>query len=95
MSISIMGLVFYADIPVLKYQHLIQKKKSGEQEWKVITVSSARAKSILQAYADHANDDGESAYPSISRLMIKTGLSRMAVIQGKKALVQNGYLNHL
>ena len=40
-------------------------------------------KSVLLALADHANEDGNSIYPSVSRVVIKTGLSERAV---RKAL---------
>ena len=40
-------------------------------------------KSVLLALADHANEDGNSIYPSVNRVVIKTGLSERAV---RKAL---------
>ena len=92
MSISLMSLVFYADIPDLEYIHQGFRKVSGEPFKKNIKVTGASSKSVLLAYADHAQDDGGSAYPSVSRLMVKTGLSRVSITRAKQALVKAGYM---
>jgi len=103
MSIKIMSLVFDATIPTLQYVHQGTRKndnddkgyKKGDAFEKMITVEPPRSKLILLAYADHANDDGISAYPGLTRLENKTGLSRVGVVQTKKALIKHGYLVHV
>lgn len=91
MAIEIMTMVFYANIDNLKYLHEGQNK-DGEPFQKNITVSAASAKSVLLAYADHSNADGESTYPSLTRIEVKTGLSRVTVIKTIRGLVENGFL---
>jgi hypothetical protein len=53
---------------------------------------ASTAKLVLLAIADHANDEGESAYPGLTRLEIKTGLSRQGIIDTIGALKYNGIL---
>ena len=56
-------------------------------------VTKARtAKSVLLALADHANDEGEGAYPSLTRMEIKTELSRETLINVYRVLVYNGII---
>jgi len=50
-------------------------------------------KLVLLALADHANDEGESAYPAISRLVIKTGLGERTVQSVLKELCQRGVIS--
>jgi len=101
MSVRIMSLVFEAKIPTLQFVHSGVRRndgknhKKGDMFEKIITVEPPRSKLILLAYADHANDDGISAYPGLTRLERKTGLSRVGVVQTKRALVENGYLVHV
>lgn len=49
-------------------------------------------KLVMLALADHANDEGESIYPSQQRLSDKTGLSRRTVNKIIGVLVEKGYL---
>ena len=56
------------------------------------TTKASTAKFVCIALADHANDEGEGAYPSIGRLSYKTNLSRTAVINALDALKYNGIL---
>lgn len=82
MSVKLMSLVFEADIPDLEYT------KDGEtRKAKASTVNS-----ILLAYADHANDEGEGSYPGYTRLERKTKLSRQGIADTIEACKQNGYL---
>jgi len=53
---------------------------------------ASTAKIVLLAIADHANDEGESAYPGLTRLEKKTGLSRQGIVDTLKVLVFNGLL---
>ncbi len=82
MSVKIMSLVFNAAIGDLPY------KKNGQAR----TAKASTVKIVLLAYADHANDDGISAYPSYSLLEIKTGLSRQGIADTIEALRQNDLL---
>ena len=56
------------------------------------TTKASRAKFVCIALADHANDDGEGAYPSLAKIAYKTSLSRTAVINAIDALKHNGIL---
>lgn len=51
---------------------------------------ASTAKIVCLALADHANDEGEGAYPSVTRLERKTALSRQCVINTLDALKYNG-----
>jgi hypothetical protein len=53
---------------------------------------ASTAKFVCLALADHANDEGEGAYPSIGKLAYKTSLSRTAVINALDAMKHNGIL---
>ena len=53
-----------------------------------LTVSGSTLKAVCLALADHSNDDGKGAYPSLSRLMRKTEFSKPAVIHALTALKQ-------
>lgn len=85
MSILIVSMVLYADIPDMEYLHVVNKR-SGENEEKIIRVSASVIKSVLVSLADQANDEGFGAYPGVTRLEIKTSLSRLTVTRGLKAL---------
>jgi hypothetical protein len=54
------------------------------------TTKAATAKLVLLALADHANDEGESAYPSVDRLAKKTALSSQTIRNTFDALKHNG-----
>lgn len=51
---------------------------------------ASTAKLVLLALADHANDEGESAYPSVDRLAKKTALSPQTIRNTFDALKYNG-----
>lgn len=57
------------------------------------TVSASTCKFILLSLADHANGDGENAYPSVTLLEKKTSLSRQTVISALNALRKAGYIS--
>ena len=64
MSVKLMSMVFDADIPDL-----------GTDKGKKVTASTAAF--VLLALADHANDEGDNVYPSITLLQNKTKLYNM------------------
>ncbi|SRR5258706_4128229 len=82
MSIGVMSLVFKAEISDLPYQ------KDGEKR----NAKASTVKLILLAYADHANDEGEGAYPGYDKLEIKTALSRQGIADTLEAIKQNGFM---
>ena len=59
-----------------------------------LTVSGSTLKAVCLALADHANDDGKGAYPSLARLMKKTEFSKPAVIHALTALKQLGVISY-
>lgn len=79
MSIDIMSLIFKAKIENIKLD-------DGR------TVSEPVLKFILVALADHCNDDGESAYPSLSTLETKTGFTHRTVLNALEALKKQGLI---
>ena len=79
MSIRIMSAIFETEFP--------DYLSFGELRTKAST-----AKLLLLAIADHANDEGESAYPGFTRLERKTGLSRQGIIDTLKVLKYNGLI---
>lgn len=56
------------------------------------TTKASTAKSVCLALADHANDEGEGAYPGLTKMEVKTALSRQAVINAYDALKYNGII---
>ena len=79
MSIKLMSAIFETEFP----DYLV----CGDCKTKAST-----AKLVLLAIADHANDSGESAYPGLTRLEKKTGLSRQGIVDTLKVLKFNGLL---
>ena len=82
MSVTSMTTVFKAEINDLSYT-----KKDKPRIAKASTV-----KLLLLAYADCANDEGESAYPGFTLLEIKTALSRQGIADTIEACEQNSFL---
>jgi hypothetical protein len=78
MSVGTMSLVFEYDMPNLK-----------TDDGKVVPDSTA--KFVLLALADHANDEGEGAYPGVKRICKKTSMSTQTVCNALNALRHNGY----
>ncbi len=77
-----MSMVFMARFGDLKYT------KGGEGR----VAKESTVKIVLLAFADHANGEGQSTYPSYSLLEIKTGLSRQGLADTIEALRQNEFL---
>lgn len=82
MSIKIMSAIFETEFP-----GDFEYEKNGQKR----IAKASTAKLLLLAIADHCNDDG-IAYPGLSRLEVKTALSRHAVIDTIEALKYNGIL---
>lgn len=53
---------------------------------------ASTAKLVLLALADHANDEGEGAYPGLTKMEKKTALSRQGIINTYDALKYNGII---
>lgn len=85
MSVTLMSLVYAAHFRDIEYIHQ-GTKKTGESYSKTIRVLAPNVKSVCLALADHANDEGEGAYPSITKIESKTELSRVTVIACIKAM---------
>jgi len=82
MSIKVMSAIF-----ATKFRDL--KDETGY-------VTKARtAKYVLLALADHANENGEGAYPSLSTMEQKTQLARTTIVQAYKALMYNGIITRV
>lgn len=80
MSIKIMSAIFeteFRDLP------------TGNEN-QIVKASSLKL--VLLAIADHANDHGESAYPGLTKIQQKTGMSRQGVINVIRACKFNGLL---
>lgn len=82
MSVKLMSSVFEAEIPDIEYTY------NGETK----VCKASTCKFVLLAIADHANDEGESSYPGLTRLETKTCLSRQGVLNAISALSHGGYL---
>lgn len=80
MSVTLMSLVFKHRFPGLE---------SGRHK-----ITPHVSKLVMLALSDHANDEGESAYPSITRLAQKTDLERRSVFRTLAALKQAGYIRY-
>lgn len=50
---------------------------------------------IMQAFADYADDEGRSIYPSLDRLEWKTGILRRTLQRHIKSLVEDGIITKL
>lgn len=91
MSVKLMSMVFDAHFHDIEFVRRI-KKKSGNEIEKKIKIVASTSKSITVALADHANDEGEGAYPGLSTLEDKTELSRNTVIASLTALKSQGII---
>jgi len=78
MSVHLMSVAFSANLPDTEIP------VSGENH----TVKASTLKFVLLALADHANDEGRGAYPSIDTLAKKTSMSRRTVQRALDALIQ-------
>lgn len=82
MSIRLMSAIFETELADLPY------RKGGEDR----KAKASTCKLLLLAIADHANDEGESAYPGYERLERKTALSRQGIADTLDALKQNNMI---
>lgn len=87
MSVKLMATAFAAHFHDIEFAHN-KTKRSGELVEVQVKVMAATAKWVVVALADHANDEGEGAYPSVDTLVEKTDLSRVSVVNALKALKQ-------
>jgi hypothetical protein len=79
MSVRLMSAAFSANLPD------VEIKQSGDD---VHTVKASTSKFVLLALADHANDEGRGAYPSLETLAKKTSMTRRTVQRAIDALIQ-------
>jgi hypothetical protein len=87
MSVEIMSATFKAQIPDQEYED-----KKGNKT----TVKSSTLKLVLLALADHASDTGESVYPSIETIRLKTSIgSNSTVIAAIHGLENLGILTEV
>jgi hypothetical protein len=86
MSIKIMSAIFETE-----FKDLPLPLDCGEEKPRLAKASSLKL--VLLALADHANDEGESAYPGLTKLERKTGMSRQGVIDILSALRYNGLID--
>lgn len=91
MSVKIMTKVWEARFYDTTISKKI-KKKSGEIIDAQVRVLASNLKSVCLSLADHCNDEGEGAYPSLDLLMVKTELSRPTVVAALKALKATGVI---
>lgn len=94
MSVRLMNLVYEARFRDVEFERVV-KKKTGDVIKKIVKVLAPNLKSVCLALADHANDEGEGAYPSITRLESKTELSRPTVIACLKGLQNQGIASNM
>lgn len=80
MSVNLMSAIFEVEFFDLK-------NAQGE------VTKASTAKLVLLAMADHANDEGEGAYPSITRLARKTALSEQTIRNTFECLRHNGIIS--
>ena len=73
-----MSTVFSATLPDVEIP-----QSDGEH-----TVKASTSKFVLLALADHANDEGRGAYPSLDTLSKKTSMSRRTVQRALDALIK-------
>lgn len=57
------------------------------------TTKATTAKIVCLALADHANDEGEGAYPGLDKMTLKTALTKQCVINTYDALKYNGIIS--
>jgi DnaD/phage-associated family protein len=105
MSINLMSLVFKYKFPKrVEYECLVYPFKRDKETKKILERSAtpevrklattgSSCKAVMLALADHANDDGKGAYPSVTTLQLKTNLERPTVISAVLALQYHLFIN--
>ncbi len=91
MSVKIMSMTYEAHFHDIEFTKIV-KKKTGEQKEVKVKVLAATAKAVTLALADHANEEGEGAYPGLTTLEDKTELSRHSVVMTLEALKKQGVI---
>ena len=94
MSVKLMTLTYEAHFHDIEFIKEVTKKSTGEKLEKKIKIVASTAKSVTLALSDHANDEGEGAYPSLTTLEDKTELSRMTVVVTLQALKYAGIIHY-
>ncbi len=94
MSIRIMSLTYSAHFHDITFVHVGKKKKTGKEYTKIVKVMNFNLKSVCLALADHANDEGEGAYPAVETISSKTEISDVTVIACLKAMRQDGIITY-
>lgn len=84
MSVRLMAMIYETRFGDMDY----------ETDQKKYTITGSTLKSVALALADHANDDGKGAYPSITRLELKTEFSRPTIIRSLAAMQQRGIIKY-
>lgn len=79
MSIKLMSAIFETEFRDLQ-----------DAEGNITKASTAKL--VCLALADHANDEGEGAYPGLTKMERKTALSRQGIINVYDALKHNGII---
>lgn len=95
MSVRIMSMVYAAHFHDITFTHKSKKKATGVEYEKSVKVMNFNLKSVCVALADHANDEGEGAYPSVETISDKTEISDVTVIACLKALKQVGIIQYV
>lgn len=87
-----MTLTYQAHFHDVTFIHKGKKKSTGLEYEKTVKVLNFNLKSVCLALADHANDEGEGAYPAVGTIQEKTELSYQTVISCLTAMKQEGIL---
>ena len=82
MSIKLMSAIF-----ATKFRDL--KDATGK------VTKGTTAKTVLLALADHANDNGQGAYPALTTMELKTVLSHQTILSAYKTLMYNGIITYV
>ena len=105
MSVRLMTLVFDYEFPQrIEYEALVYPFHRDAETWKITEVfkepvvrrlatTGTSCNGVLLCLADHANDDGKGAYPSVKTMQKKAALSRPTVISAILALQYHLFIN--
>ncbi len=105
MSVKLMTKVFEYEFPQrIEYEALVYPFKRDIETWKItettqepiirkLATTGSSCNAVLLCLADHANDDGHGAYPSVQTMQKKSALSRPTVISAILALQYHLFIN--